>query len=84
MSYSAQMMIQVRLESYMCSLSGIVLYVPTNTEVATVSNPVLSTSTADESEEPIQVATFDNTGIFLTPSHCEFVNWLLPVQLFKY
>lgn len=58
----------------MFSVLGIVLYVPTNTEVATVSNPVLSTSTAEKSGEPVQVATFDNTGILPTPSHCEFVN----------
>lgn len=49
-------------------VSGVVFYVPTNTEVATVLNPV------DESGESVQAVTFNNTGIFQTPSHCEFVN----------
>lgn len=55
-------------------MSRVVFYVPTNTEVATVLNPVLSTPTADESGESVQAVTFNNTGMFQTQSHCEFVN----------
>lgn len=54
-------------------MSRVVFYVPTNTE-ATVLNPMLSTPTADESEESFQAGAFNNTGIFPTQSHCEFVN----------
>lgn len=52
----------------MCYVSGVVFYVPTNTEVATVSNSV------DESGESVQAVTFNNTGIFQTTSYCEFVD----------
>lgn len=62
-------------------MSCVVFYFPTNTEVATVLIPVLSTPTADESGESVQAVTFNNTGI---QSHCEFVNYLLRVQLFLY
>lgn len=62
----------------------VMCYVPTNTEVATVLTSVLSTPTAEESGESVQVVNFNNTGIFQHLSHCEFVNKLLRVQLLKY
>lgn len=52
----------------------VVFYVRANTEVATVLSPILPTPTGEESEESVQAVTFNNTGIFEPPSHCEFFN----------
>lgn len=59
-------------------------HVPTDSEVATVLSPVLSTPTAEESEGSVQVVNFNDSGIYQHPSHCEFVDNLLRVKLLKY